>query len=141
MDQGQGGPVGGLNTQGTTAQLTVDQQRNQVLATISQFLGTLVGVGGGVTTVSGVSSYAVKNTDRLIGVDASAGNVKVIYAPTLMVGVLVGVYKFDSSSNSVIISPDGTATAASFNTPISGSVVDSRTVWSNGTALRVATGI
>ena len=121
----------------SSGQISVDQSRNQILAKISESLANLLGENFGVTTVAAASTYVVRSSDRLIDVDASGGNVTITYSPTLMVGVQVRIAKIDTSGNSVIISPDGSTTAASFATPASGSVVASKVAWSDGTTLWV----
>lgn len=117
--------------------ISVDQSRNQILAKISESLAQFLGENFGITTVVASSTYVVRTADRLIDVDASGGNVTITYNPALMIGVQVRIAKIDTSGNSVIISPDGVTTAASFATAASGSVVASRVAWSDGTNLWV----
>lgn len=105
-----------LGVQPTTGQISVDQQRNQMLAQISAFLGILSG-GGGATNGS-VFAYTLVSGDTVltgantgVAVDA-AGGPRTITLPlaSSIPGKMFFVKKIDSSANMVTITRQGSDT-------------------------------
>lgn len=114
-------PLGGqtpLGTTPTTGQLSVDQQRNQMLAQISAFLAIISG-GGGATNGSIFAYTATPITVNTVltlanagvTVDASGGAITLTLPLAISVpGKMYFIKKIDASVNQVIIAASGADT-------------------------------
>lgn len=102
-----------LGVQPTTGQISVDQQRNQMLAQISAFLGVISG-GGGATNGSVfaftnvTSNTALTSAMTSIAVDASGGAV-ILTLPLALTapGKMFFIKKTDLTANTVKIIRQG----------------------------------
>ena len=105
-----------LGTAPSTGQITVDQQRNQLMSLIATALGQIA--GGGITPGSSVFAYASVSTNTVltaanggVAVDASGG-ARTLTLPTAasIPGKMYFVKKTDASVNTVTVIAAGADT-------------------------------
>lgn len=89
-----------------------------------------------VTVRAVAANYVVTLGDSIIEVSAAGGAVTITYPPTLATGRMITIVKTDPSTNAVNIS-DGSSVVGSLTFPAVGANMQSQSVYSNGSALRL----
>ena len=141
----------GLTSGGGNLSVRIGTGLSEVVGPLSVLYGTTAGTACqgndsrlnnlapyGSVTATTASTYTIILTDNIVEMNATAGAKAVVYPPALAIGkpVIISRSPSDSTSNAISIS-DGTNVVATISFPNVGRNLQSFTVYSDGSSLRV----